>query len=137
MLTKVELVTLLVAWSSMNDMGLADEDTSLSAEICSPVDRAPVRRAARLVDHLRKRFSYVESPLFVRELQGKSAAYATMRKKLEDEPTRRAAHLQSFTSALRSILSSREAYDLVPTERHTELAALAGLLRQVGNPDEG
>jgi hypothetical protein len=137
MLTKHDLVTLLVAWSSMNDAGLAEEDGCLSIEVCSPEDRPAVRRAARLIDHLRKRFSYLESPIFRRELQGKSEAVATMRTRLEDEPTKRVAHLQAFTSALRSILSSRDVYDLVPIERHAELDALASILEQVANPDEG
>lgn len=135
MLSKHDLLTLLVAWSSMNDARLAEEDACLSIEVCSPEDRPAVRRAARLIDHLRQRFSYVESPMFRREVQDKSEAYVTMRRRLESEPTKRAAHLQSFTSALRCILSSRDAYDLVPTERHPELDALGSLLHQLANPD--
>jgi hypothetical protein len=135
MLSKGELVTLLVAWSSMNDADLVDDDACLSVEVCHQSDRAAVRRAARLVDHLRKRFSYVESPRFLHTLAGKSDSYAAMRRKLEDQPTKRVVHLASFNAALRSVLSSRDAYDLVPAERHAELDALADVLRRVGNPD--
>jgi hypothetical protein len=134
-LSKNELVTLLVSWSCMSDTALADDDACLPEEVCHRNDRAAVRRAARLVDHLRNRFSYVESPRFSRGQAGKSSAYAAMRRKLEDAPTKRVNHLESFSAALRSILSSREAYDFVPAQRHNELDALVDILRQVGNRD--
>ena len=135
MLTKCELLNLLVAWSCMGDADLADDDACLSGEVCSPDDRERVRRAARLVDLLRRRFRYVESPRFLREVAGKSPAYAAMRRKLQDEPAKRPEHLLSFNASLNAMLTSREAYDFVPAERHAELDALRDVLGQVGNPN--
>ena len=136
-MSKAELLTLLVAWSRMNDAALADDDACLSIEVCDPKDRPEVRRAALLIDHLRNRFSYLDSPRFHREIDGKSASYVSMRERLENAPTKRAAHLDMFTSALGSVLLSRDVYDLVPEERHAELDALANIFRQVANPDDG
>ena len=135
MLTKAELVELLVAWSSMGDVDLVDEDACLSAEVCHPADRPRVRRAARLLHNVRGRFSYVESPRFLQEVAGKSDAYCAMRKNLEDQPIKRRQHRSSFNAALASILSSREVFELVPPDRHPELDSLVDELQHCRNPD--
>lgn len=135
MLTKGEVATLLVAWSSMNDIQLADNDACLPQDVCSPEDRVHVRRAATLVDRLRTDFSFVKSPRFQRQVEGKSAAFSAMKQKLEDEPSKRAQHARLFDAALNSILASEEVYDLVPAERHADLRELQARLQRLGNPE--
>ena len=135
MLSKAELLGLLVAWSRMGDASLAEVDESLSVEVCVAEERPAVRRAASLVDHVRKRFSYAESPRFGAALNGKSGSCRAMRTRLEGEPAKRAARLAELDAALESVLSNREAYDLVAAEQHPELDALVATLRRLGNPD--
>jgi hypothetical protein len=134
LLTKRELASLLVGWSRTNDMHLADDDGCLTDEVCHPADRGAVRRAARIVHLLRQRFSYLEAPMFQRSLAGKGASFRQMKRRLEDDPKRRAVHACAFDGALSSVLTSGEAYDLVPNGRHVELDTLVELLRGLGNP---
>ncbi len=134
MLTKQELVQLLVGWSRTNDVHLSDDDGCLTIEVCRPADRETLRSAVRIIHALRQGFSYLESPVFQRSVAGRSVSFSQMKRRLEDDPTRRAIHASALDGALTVILTSREAYDLVPNGRHVELDTLVKLLRSMSNP---
>lgn len=135
MLTKRELLALIVSFASMNDAALLEDDRGLPPTVCNPDDRPAVRRALRIIQGLRARFSFPESPRFASEVQGRSTAYVTLRATMENEPVKKARHVAAFDAALAAVLSSSEAFELVPAARHPELAVLQSLLRQVANPD--
>jgi hypothetical protein len=132
-LSKPDLLTMLVGLSSMNDTASVDEGRCLTSEVCTKEDRAAVREVAHSLDQLLKGFSYTASPEFARAVGGKSAAVLAMQRRLAEEPLRRAEHRARLIGALAGLLSKDEAYDLLPEARHQILDRIRASMGQVQN----
>jgi hypothetical protein len=133
-LTKPELLQLLVAFASMNDTGLVDEDRILASEVCAPEDRALVREAAYGIRSLIVGFDYARSHEFQQLVAGKSTSVAAMLGRQAADPVHRKQHLDRFKQALAAQLTSDEARHLASLDQQAGLARVKVLLESVGNP---
>lgn len=135
MLTKSEVMGLLVGLARANDADLLNQDACLPSDVCAETDRAAVRRAASLVDHLVKHFSYVETPTFREIVAGKSEAYVKMRTRIECAPARHVEHQRHFEHALANVLNTSDILNLVPEARIEDVETLRVTVASLSNPD--
>lgn len=135
MLTKSQLMRLLVDLAAVNDVALLDEDRALPPEVCGSEDRQTVRRMARIIADVLRRYDYERSPEFEEAVAGRSSAVVAMKRRLTSDPVKRAEHRRRLEGALGEVLTSDAAvYLLVPKEQHgaiRSLIELAGLLRNL------
>ena len=136
MLTKSEVLKLLVAYARMRDQQLVENDQILSAEVCLPEDRPRLGRIMALLVSLRDSFSYTESPEFLESIAGKSEALRQMNEKLASGPVKRREAEDRFDRALRALLLSDEVFRLTPAVAHATLREIAELASSLSNPDD-
>jgi hypothetical protein len=135
MLSKHEVLQLLVALARMNDAAVMSRDEGLSNEVCSSTDRSIVRELRAYILPLRQSFDYTRSPEFRSSVAGKSAAFQGMQQKLAGDPVKRQSQVERFDKALERVLDSDEAFQLLPEEQHGVLLRVRALARTLGNPD--
>ena len=136
MLTKSEILRLLVAYARMRDQELVEDDQVLSLEVCFPKDRERIRKIMKLLVPLRDSFRYTESPEFLGAVAGKSEAVRQMKMKLASDPVRRKEAQDRFDRTLRDLLLSDEVLSLTPAPAHGTLREIAELVRGLSNPDD-
>ena len=88
-----------------------------------------------LIEGLRKTFHYPDAPEFLESTQGKSEAFKEMRVRLASDPVKRADSMKRLDVALEELLTSTDAYTLVPQRKHPELAELESIARALSNSD--
>lgn len=136
MLSKSEVLQLLVVYARMRDQQLVENDQVLSADVCLPEDRRRLRRIMALLVPLRDSFRYEDSPDFQESVAGKSEALKRMKEKLASDPLKRREAESRFDRALRDLLSSDEAFRLTPTAAHPTLREIAELASGLAKTDD-
>src|SRR3954466_7050287 len=135
LLTKSQLIKLLVDVAAVNDVVILNEDRNLPAEVCAPEDRATVRRMAAVMMDLLRTFDYERSTEFGDAIAGKSSAVVAMKRRLASAPVRRAEQRRRFEAALGDMLSGTTVYSLAPREGHEGIRNLIDLAGRLRNPD--
>ena len=135
MLTKSQLIKLLVDVTAVNDLPVLDEDRNLPTEVCVREDRQTVRRMVKIVAGLLREFEYEKSPEFEEAVAGKSHAVVTMKRRLASDPKKRSDYRRQMEEALGNVLTNDAVYSLVPKGQHYALRDLADLARGLRNPD--
>lgn len=133
MLTRSQLMKLLVDVASVNDVQVLDEDRNLPIEICAPEDRQTVRRMVATMADVLRAFDYERSPEFEDAVAGKSSAVVAMKRRLASDPIKRAQQRRRLEGALGEVLSNGDAYALVPTEHHGAIRSLIELSDRLHN----
>ena len=64
MLSKADLMGLLVGFAWAHDIDVLAQDSFLGTDICARADREIIRRMAYLVNELYRDFDYIHSPEF-------------------------------------------------------------------------
>lgn len=134
MLSKAQLLQVLVETAAVNDAHILFEDRNLPEEMCRPEDRETVRRITTILDGLLKRFDYRKSCEFKRGVDGKSAAYAEMMARFAQDPVKRSDHLRRFETLLSEVIGNPAVFDLVDEEQEADLRSLLELASRLGNP---
>ncbi len=134
MLTKSQLMKVLVDIATVNDVSVLDEERNLPIEICAPEDRQTVRRMAALMADLLRAFVYESSLEFERSVAGKSSAVVAMKRRLASDPVKRSEQQRRLECALGEILSNDDAYALVTKEDHGSIRSLVELASRLRNP---
>jgi hypothetical protein len=133
-LSRAELLKLLVALIRMNDSQVLSTDEGLPPDVSAPEDRKKVRDLRGLLIAIRRFFDYTESPEFLESIEGKSDAVGAMRRKLASHPMRKKEYLDRLDTALESLLTSRDAYRLVAAKRHGDVDGIRRILSSLSNP---
>ncbi|MBN8599559.1 MAG: hypothetical protein J0M26_00805 [Planctomycetes bacterium] len=137
MLTKPELCRMIVGLVEINDAELLDQDTILSADVCTHADRIVVRIIRDIILRLYLEFDYVASPRFNAETDGKSSAFSAKLSKSYSNPVQRKECRRMYAVALANILDDNSVYDLTRTAEHDSLDRLRELLNGLRNPKIG
>ncbi|WP_345689638.1 hypothetical protein [Novipirellula caenicola] len=137
MLTKPELCRMIVGLVEVNDADLLDQDTILSADVCTHGDRTAVRGIRDLMHRLYLDFDYLASPRFLAETDGKSSSFSGMLSKRYSDPVQRTESRHAYAVALANILDDNDAYTLTKTAEHDSLDRLRELLNGLENPGNG
>jgi hypothetical protein len=132
MLTKQQLIGVIVAMTRSNDLPVLNVPGFLNEEFCFPGDSPLVRRMATIVEELYDGFDYAQSPEFLKSLEGKSESYKAMRLKLLT-PAKKTEMLKRYSDAVAGILESDEVYALTEPDKHKRLKELRALLVEVSN----
>jgi hypothetical protein len=135
MLTKHQLLKLLVDVAAANDVAILAEDRNLPPEICKPSDRATIRGMAKIVQELSQSFDYSLSPEFQKDTEGKSASVVAMKRRFAADPVKRAELRRRFEGALGEILSGDEILRLLPVDKHRAVRNIIELAAGLGNAD--
>ncbi len=135
MLSKQQLIGLLVGLKRVNDIELINDQAVLSNEVCLDGDRGLVRRMAFIVNELYETFDYSRSPEFLRSTEGKSAEFKAMRQRLLT-PTKRIEVQRRLGHALERVWESDEVFELIEPSRLGRIKELRNLLCEVSNPAE-
>ncbi len=133
MIDRNHLIGLLIVFIQLGDGDLLDEDKILSEELCDPADRCTVRELKNILTQLIENFSYLRSPRFHSEIEGKSEAYAQMYRRRCDDPVRRISFRESFCDSLKNI-EDDEVLDFVPPECQELVFSVRLLLAKISNP---
>ncbi len=132
MLTRNEILKMLVGLQEINDPNLIHDDAVL-AENCLESDNVKVRAMAALVEDIYRRFDYASSPEFLRRINGKSEQHQTMHRKLLDNVKLREAK-QRLGASMTRILETDDVYDLVAVTDHHCLDQLKELAESLTDP---
>ena len=135
MLTKRQLLDMLVGLTRANDISLVDDPKVMTREVCLEGDLPLVRLMATITSELYTTFNYANSPEFLRSVSGKTEAVRAMRLK-SITPQRRTEMQKRFGDALVQIMESDEILDLVESSRHERIKELRALLLEVFNPSD-
>ena len=126
--TREEVLGLTLALIRTGDAELVNEDRCLPKEVCAPADRPKVRRAVAILSDVVHEYDYTASQEFQAANQGKSPAYEQMRRKLESDPVKRSERLERLEAALRNLLASDDAYELIPSDKRKALDEVRELI---------
>jgi hypothetical protein len=137
MLSRRDLMTMIVETVAVCDITILNEDRCLPIEVCLPSDRTLVRQLAQLVQGLLDSYSHEESPEFGASCIGKSEAYIAVARKFSRDPMRRKANLARIEAALASLMESDDAYRLIANARHRELDEMRDIALSLSNPQQG
>jgi hypothetical protein len=132
MLSPSEMLTMLVGLEEVNDLDLVEDDAVLMAS-CADEDRETVRSMAAIIEGLYEAFDYEHSPEFQDKVSGKSEQVQTMHRKLLD-PSKRKDALQRLGVALTQVLTSDDAFTLIPSCNHSRLTELRKLTQSLQQP---
>ena len=130
MLTKEEMLKMLVGLKEVNDLDLVDGNTVLAAS-CQDSDRTAVCAMAKIIEDIYESFDYEASPEFIGKLEGKSEQVQTMHRKLLDQSKRKEAKRRLGESITR-ILVSDDVFKLVRFKHHDLLVELKELVESIG-----
>jgi hypothetical protein len=134
MLSKQQLIGMLVGLKRVNDIDLVEDRAVLNHRVCLEGDILLVRRMAGIVNELYDTFNYSRSPEFLRSIEGKSAEFKSMREKLLT-PAKRNEIQRRLDQALEQIMSSDEVFELIEPGRQERIKELRNLLGEVSNPN--
>jgi len=129
MLTRDQLLKMLVGLRKVNDIDLVDVDEVLRVS-CRESDRKTVRSMAAAIDSIYGSFDYTKSPEFESKLQGKSNAVREMQLRLLNSE-KRADALRRLADAITSVLHGDDAYQLVARNQHHHLDELRTLAMSI------
>jgi hypothetical protein len=115
---------LLVNLASINDVAVLSDARSLPIEICARDDQEAVRTMAASIASLLQDFDYLRSTEFEEAVEGKSAAVVAMKRRLALDAVKQAEQRRRFENALGDVLTSDEAYALVPRQQHSVIRGL-------------
>ena len=118
----------------MNDASCLSALETSSGEAFFPSDHAVLSEAIGLLNGLVDAHDYTASPAFLASVRGRSPSYVAMKARFESTPEKRAMHRQRLLAALGVLLTSDEAYLLIPLNRHTTLDLLRRLASTLANP---
>lgn len=133
MLSKADLLKLLVALIRMSDSHVLSTDEGLPAEVCAPGDRDKVRHLRGLLIPIRRFFDYTESPEFLESIEGKSDTASALRRKLASDPVKKKEQLARLDRSLESLLTSSDAFRLVRARDHGTLQEIQRILSSLSN----
>ena len=134
MLSKRELIKMLVGLAQMNDSNVIDrlvEDN----EVCLKIDREKVILAMDIVDKLVRDFDYENTQEFISQLKNKSEDFVRIKRKLARDPVRIEKEKIRFNMCLASIFEKKEELLLLAPESQLYLIQnLEKILIEVENP---
>ena len=136
MTSKSGVIHFVMGMIETGDADLLEQNSILSLQICNSEDRPTVREIARLLKSLHDDFDYTKSPEFLTAIAGKSDAYQAMKMRLVSQPAHETENQVHFNLALHNLLASREAFELVPENRHADLTKVIELAESLSNPDQ-
>lgn len=84
----------------------------------------------RLIDD----YDYLQSPVFLHAVAGRSQEFGAMKAKLESQPQNRTIHARSFSDSIASLRRDSRAYELLSASHHHELDAIRELLSALDEP---
>jgi len=125
MLTKNEMLRMLIGLKEVNDLDLVASDAVLAAS-CHEADNATVRMMASIVEEIYDGFDYELSPEFLSRVNGKSAQVQAMHRKLLDNEKLNEAK-KRLAKAMARLLEVDEVYKLVAVTDHHRLDELKRL----------
>ena len=134
MLSRSELLRMIVDLCSVNDIEILGDPRALPEEICATEDRDIVRNMASIILCLLDDFDYQRSPEFNDLIQGRSAAFVAMKKRIASDAVKRDEQRKRVEKALGDLLANDDAYKLLPKEHHTILSELVGFAQALRNP---
>jgi hypothetical protein len=79
-------------------------------------------------------FDYTKSPEFRAQVADKPESFVAQRRRLASDPILLAEHRLRLKNALGALLTSREAYQLVPEDQHPRLRRIVTLAYNLANP---
>jgi hypothetical protein len=126
-LTTDQILSLVVGLERCNDDLVVE--SSLLREI-----KIPSRyheHVVNLRDHIHcliEEYDYIQSPVFLRAISGRSPEFRTMKANYEKQPEKRSAHARAFSDALLAIRHGDSAYDLLCPSQHHRLNAIREVL---------
>ncbi|MEO8215447.1 MAG: hypothetical protein ABI718_00020 [Acidobacteriota bacterium] len=119
----------------MNDVDLLN-DSRVIQQFCVPEDYASLREAAHILARAYTDFDYEKSIEFEQIVAGKSEAYARMKASIFSDPTKRKEQQERFKEALKSLLESDAALNLVPRQERYPLLKVRELILELQNPTD-
>lgn len=136
LLTKREVLSLVVGLIATQDAELLATDTVLSSQVCHERDRHCIRELALLVSTIVSSWTYESSPEFASRIDGKSKAYGDYVAKSLSHGENRRHLLERLFGSLTKLLDDDSAFTLVPTDYHKLLVDARCRLATLSNPDE-
>jgi hypothetical protein len=131
MLSRSQVLNMLVGLKEVGDLELVDQDVILS-KATAPSAFPLVRSMAAIIRQLFDAFDYEQSPEFENKSVNKSPEVQQMLRRLLTPENRKAARLR-LAEALSSVLDSNAAFDLVSLDKHALLLELRMLAGQLPN----
>jgi hypothetical protein len=129
MMQASDILKMLVGLHEVGDLDLITKETVLSS-ICKTDDQPKVLAMATIVQQLMGAFDYENSPEFSAAIDGKSAAFQAMQRKLLT-PDKLEKLRTKFADALAELLVSAEVYKLLPSSGHASLDKLKTLASSI------
>ncbi len=129
MLTRAEILKMLVGLKEVNDIDLLMDDDILNAS-CIESDKPTVRAMATIIDQIYNDFDYESSPEFLQKIEGKSEQVQAMHRRLLNEEKLKQAG-KRLGESLTAILDSEDAFNLVTVAHHDRLEALKELAKSL------
>ena len=122
MLTRNEILKMIVGLKEVNDLDLLKSDTLLNVS-CIDSDKSTVRAMSTIIDNIFDEFNYEQSPEFIQKIKGKSEQLQRMHRKLLDQDKLKQAH-KRLGESITAILDSNDAFSLVSAVHHQQLEDL-------------
>jgi hypothetical protein len=135
-LTKQELLKMLIFFIRVSDEHMVWQDKTLTNELCVPDDRQTIGEITGLLKSVTNSFRYIDSPEFKNEVANKSAAYRSAKSKFAAEPVKKQRDRERLEKALENLLDSQEAFQLLPVNQHQTLKEIKALVFTLSNPDK-
>jgi hypothetical protein len=136
LLTKREVLSLVVGLIATQDAELLATDTVLSSQVCHERDRHCIRELGFLVSTIVSSWTYESSPEFASKTDGKSKAYGDYLAKSLSHGENRRHLLERLFGSLTKLLDDDSAFTLVQTDHHKLLVDARCRLATLSNPDE-
>jgi len=135
MLTKEEIIKMLVGLEATNDLDLVNDDKVLSIAVCSKSDRAKVKQMASLLSELFLSFNYEKSPEFQKSILGKSTKYREMKLRLISDPTKTKNYKRRLADAFINF-NTKELGELIKTGEHEKVKLIYSIMEEISNPSD-
>ncbi len=129
MLTRNEILKMIVGLKEVNDLDLLKDDTLLNVSRFD-LDKKTVRAMSIIIDKIFNEFDYEHSPEFIQKIAGKSEQVQCMHRKLLDQEKLKQVQ-KRLGESITSILDSDDAFSLVPAVYHQHLEDLKKLAQSL------
>jgi hypothetical protein len=132
-LTADQMYSMIVGLVRNCDASLVEPEFLRQMDIPSRYHQ-PLMALRDQVQRLIEDYDYLQSSAFLRSVADRSEEFRTMRKKLESEPQKRAAHARAFSDALVAIRRNNCVHDLLSPTQHHRLDAIRDLIASMDEP---
>lgn len=136
MLTKREVLSLVVGLIATQDAELLGSDAVLSSQVCHEHDRECIREFGLLVSTIVSSWTYELSPEFTSKTVGTSEAYGDYLAKSLSRGDNRRHLFERLFGSLTKLLDDDSVFSLVQTDYHKQLDDARCRFATLSNPDD-